>query len=294
MGGHGHGHGHTHDHIDWADRIPDLRQADELNVAAYREISGRLTRDLSEGAVVVDVGAGAGGMSAALAGALETRGGGRLVLVDAVPELLTVAAEAASGEGHVKVDTVQADVATEQLSSLVPPAQLVWAAMMLHHLPDQQAGVTSFVAALAPGGTLAIVEGGLETECLPWDLGIGEPGFERRLLAARDAWFIEMRASIEGAAAMPYGWTTALTRAGLTDVGSFSVVVDHPAPPTEAVRAYVLARVAQLVGTVDERLSQEDRATARRILDPNDEQYLGHRDDLFMLGVRTVHFGRKP
>ncbi|NKQ59326.1 methyltransferase domain-containing protein [Amycolatopsis sp. K13G38] len=292
--GHGHGHGHTHDHIDWADRIPDLRKADELNIAAYEEIANRLTGDMPEGSVVVDVGAGAGGMSAALAAALESRGGGRLVLVDAVPELLTVAAEVASGRDRVEVATVRSDVATERLRALVPPARLIWAAMMLHHLPDQQAGVSSFVEALAPGGVLAIVEGGLETECLPWDLGIGVPGLERRLLAARDAWFIDMRASIEGNARMPYGWTTALSRAGLTDVGSFSVVVDHPAPPAAPVREYVLARTAQLIETVGERLDEQDRETARRILDQDDEAYLGHRDDLFMLGVRTIHCGRKP
>src|SRR5437899_1395128 len=116
--------GHTHDHIDWAERIPDLRQADELHAVPFGEIANRLTGDLPEGAVVVDAGSGAGGMSAALAGALERRGGGHLLLVDAVPELLSVAADVAAGGGHVKIDTVRADVATEDLRSLVPPAQL--------------------------------------------------------------------------------------------------------------------------------------------------------------------------
>lgn len=420
---HGHGHGHTHDHIDWADRIPDLRQADALHATTYAEITRRLTNGLPEHATVVDAGSGAGGMSAALAAALQRRGGGRLVLVDAVPELLSVAAaeaggaaacaveagraaavaggvgrqrfgapaggagDAAVGAGApvvgglvadnagdrsqqsadaavggpgeaaldagargaseavdpvvrggrwdaadpgsgaggvadtvvgrpgelavgeraaasarggvveidtVKIDTVQADVASDDLRSLVPPAQLVWAAAMVHHLPDQQAGVARLAGVLAPGGVLAIAEGGLETECLPWDLGVGAPGFERRLLAAREAWFIEMRASIAGSVRMPYGWTEALRRAGLVEVGSFTSLVDHPAPTTGAVRDFVLARTARLVESMAERLSEEDREVASRILDPDDEQYLGHRGDLFLLGTRTVHYGRMP
>ncbi|HJQ48385.1 MAG TPA: class I SAM-dependent methyltransferase [Amycolatopsis sp.] len=299
--GHGHGHGHTHDNIDWAERIPNLRQVDALHRATFAEIARRLTNDLPAEATVVDAGCGAGGMSAALAAALRHRGGGRLVLVDAVPELLTVAGEVArggaataAGGGPVEVDVVQADVAEDDLPSVVPAAQLVWAAHMVHHLPDQQAGIAGLAGVLAPGGVLAIAEGGLETECLPWDLGIDKPGFERRLLAARESWFIDMRAAIAGSARMPYGWTVALRRAGLADVGSFTSVVDHPAPPTDAVRDFAVGRIGMLVETVGEHLGEEDRQAAHHLLDPTDERYLGRRDDLFVLGTRTVHYGRRP
>jgi SAM-dependent methyltransferase len=287
---------HTHDHIDWAARIPDLRRVDELDAAAFADIAARLTAELPDGAIVVDVGSGTGGMSAALAAALAGRGGGTLVLVDAVPELLSVAAETAArgGADRVKIDTVHADIAAEELHKLVPPAHLIWAASMVHHLPDQQAGISGLVRTLRPGGVLAVAEGGLETQCLPWEFGVGKPGFERRLLAVRDDWFGEMRATMDGAVPMPYGWPVALRRAGLADVGSFSRLIDHPAPTTEAVRRFVVQHTTRLAETVGDRISEDDRQTADRLLDPTSPDYLGHRDDLYVLGARTVHFGRMP
>lgn len=289
--------GHTHDGIDWASRIPYLRKVDELQAPTLAGIAERLTSGLPKSAAVVDVGSGTGGMSVALASALDRRGGGKVLLVDAVPELLSVASEAArrhAGSGSVSVETVCADLAEEKLHEMVPSAQLIWAAGMVHHLPDQQAGVASLTRALSGGGVLALAEGGPETHCLPWDLGIGEPGFERRLLAARDAWFVEMRAAMPGAIRMPYGWNVALSRAGLVDVGSFSVPFDHPAPPTQAVREYVLNRIQHLVETVGDRLAPEDGAVATRLLDSDGSEYIGQREDLYLLGTYTIHFGRHP
>ncbi|MFD2420425.1 class I SAM-dependent methyltransferase [Amycolatopsis pigmentata] len=274
-----------------------MRKVDELHAVTLAGIAERLTSGLPKNAVVVDVGSGTGGMSAAFASALDRRGGGKLLLVDAVPELLAVAAEAAgrqAGSSSVSIDTVRADIAEAKLHEMVPSAQLVWAAGMVHHLPDQQSGVESLVRALSGGGVLALAEGGLENHCLPWDLGVGEPGFERRLLAARDIWFREMRAAMPGVVRMPYGWNVALSRAGLVDVGSFSVPFDHPAPPTQAVRAYVLNRIQHLVETVGDRLTAEDVGVAERLLDPNDSEYIGQREDLYLLGTYTVHFGRLP
>lgn len=460
-------HAHTHDHVDWAARIPDLRRVDELDAVAYARIAARLTAALPAGATVVDVGSGAGGMSAALSFALARRGGGTLLLVDAVPELLVVAAEAAascattapattaspaasvgtlgsagaderrsgravdglsstapgdgsglaaptrdaaadaaglaattgapglagvtrvpgladttgapglagtigksglasttgapelagtigapglaaadeaelavadatrlaaaSGEsglaatidesgaaadgngrdaratgssafsgapgvaraGSVEIRTIHADVVAQPLRDLVPAADLVWAASMIHHLPDQQAGITGLASALSPGGVLAVAEGGLESQTLPWDLGVGEPGLERRLMAARDEWFGAMRASMDGAVRMPYGWTAALTRAGLTGVSSFTVLTDHPAPPTDQVRRFVTARLDRLVETVQDRIGDDDRETVRRLLDPSGPDFVGDRDDVYLLSSRTVHFGRR-
>ena len=286
---------HTHDGIDWAARISDLRRADEINAGALAETADRLVGELPRNPVVVDVGSGAGGMSAALASALSAREGGKLVLVDAVPDLLSVAAETArtrAGSERVEIETLHLDVATPNLREHVPPAQLVWAAAMVHHLPDQQSGLTGLARALGRGGVLAVAEGGLETHCLPWDLGIGSPGLERRLLAARDDWFGEMRATIPGAARMPYGWNVALEKAGLADVGSFSSLLDHPAPLSAPARGYVVDRFRRLVETVGDRLGADDRDAAARLLDHDDSAYLGWREDLYVLGTQTIHFGR--
>ena len=354
---------HTHDDIDWADRIPALRRSDDVHAPVHAEIAVRLVDQLGERPVIVDAGSGAGGMSAAFAAELARRGGGTLVLLDAVPDLLDVAgtvaqaavervraeidataapddlprapqrsggspepasqyqqrieveqaraeldgatmaatvgrghpaAEAVStvaSDGQVLINRIHADVASAELNQLVPVADLVWAASMVHHLPDQQAGVTGLVTALKAGGMLALVEGSPPTYCLPWDLGIGEPGLERRLLAAHDRWFGQMRAGMPGSVRMPYGWNIALAKAGLDRVGSFSRLVDRPAPPDDVVRNYVVEHVKWLGSVTDELMTQDDRDILSRLLDPVDSEYLGSREDLYVLGARTVHFG---
>jgi hypothetical protein len=53
----------------------------------------------------------------------------------------------------------------------------------------------------------------------------------------------------------------------------------------------VVARITRLVEVGGDRIADEDREVARRLVDPSDEHYLGRRDDLYVLGTRTVHFG---
>jgi SAM-dependent methyltransferase len=270
-----------------------MRRADALDAEALAGVAARLIADLPEAPVVVDVGCGRGGMSSAIAAELRSRGGGTLILVDATKELLAEAervATAAAG-GEVRVEALFADIAGGHLSELVPPADLVWGSAVVHHLPDQQAGVEILAGVLRSGGLLAIAEGGLHTQCLPWELGVGEPGLERRLLAARDDWFRQLRTAMAGVMPMPYGWSTALNRAGLSEVSSFGFLLDHPAPGSDAVRDYVVDRVAWLAAVADELVSEEDRNAVKRLLDPADTAYVGARDDLFLLGAQTVHYG---
>ena len=235
-------------------------------------------------------------MSAAFAGALAVHGGGRVVLSDAVGELLDAAVarvrDVAAGTGVV-VEAVHADASSERLADLLPPADLVWASRVVHHLPDQQRAIDELARLLAPGGWLALGEGGLATKCLPWDLGVGEPGLGNRLTAARDNWFVGMRGDMPGVASLPVGWNKALEAAGLTDVFSFSYVIDHPAPASEAVRQSVVDWLAWLYGVGEDQLSDVDRSTVARLLDPDDEAYVGARDDVFVLGASTVYLGQK-
>lgn len=292
------GMAHTHDGIDWTERLVAMRRADAVNAEVDRGLATRLIDSLAPGGsppVVVDIGSGAGGMSVAFATALSARGGGRVVLADAVPELLDAAVERARGVASdaVQVDGVRVDAADEGLPEMLPAADLVWASRVVHHLPDQQKAIDRLVRVLAPGGWLALGEGGLATRCLPWDLGIGEPGLGDRVIAARDVWFRRMRAEMPGAVRLPIGWTSALAAAGLTDTYSFSFVIDHPAPAAEPVRQSVVDWLAWMSGVGEDELSASDRQVVQRLLDPDDEAYVGARDDVFVLGASTVHLGRR-
>lgn len=287
---------HTHDDVDWAARLSGMRRLDAIESAATAEVADRLTRGLAAGATVVDVGSGAGGMSAPLAASLRAKGGGTVVTVDAVDELIAAAGDAArqAGGASVTVEEIVADAGTEPLAALVEPADLVWASAVVHHLPDQQAAVDRLAAALRPGGVLALAEGGLGMRCLPWDLGVGRPGLELRLLGHRDAWFEDMRSSMPDAVRMDYGWTTALARAGLTAVTSFTYLVDHPAPVGDRVREFVLDHISGLAEMTADRTDAADREAVGLILDPTRVEYLGRRDDVHVLSARTVHVGTKP
>ncbi|WP_162834315.1 methyltransferase domain-containing protein [Amycolatopsis circi] len=194
----------------------------------------------------------------------------------------------------VEVRAVVADLADAALPDLLPAADLVWASRVVHHLPDQQAAIGTLAAVARAGGVVALAEGGLSFSCLPWDLGIGRPGLEDRLQAAQAEWFVGMREGIDGSVPMPYGWTVALERAGLADVSSFSALVDHPAPGPDGLVGYVHHHLSRLATHGADHLAEEDRATLASLLDPDSPHYLGKRHDLFLLGARTVHHGRRP
>ncbi|ALG06889.1 class I SAM-dependent methyltransferase [Kibdelosporangium phytohabitans] len=289
---------HTHDDFDWTARLADLRHHDAIAADANRGTAERLVAMLQPGATVIDIGSGAGGMAAHLGLALRARGGGRLVLVDAVSELLEAANDhvraALSGPGAtVTVDTVLGDAASDRLGDQVPPADLVWASAVVHHLRDQQEGVNRLASLLTPGGWLALAEGGLGTQCLPWDLGAGEPGLPDRLTAAAKSWFAQMRADIPGSVRLTVGWTRSLRDAGLTDVTSFSYLIDHPAPVSEEVRTAAVKWLEYLTELSVDRLAEDDRAALTALLDPAGPAYIGARDDLFYLASATVNLGKR-
>lgn len=291
---------HTHDGIDWTARLADLRRADATNGPALRTVAERLLSSLpAPHPTILDVGSGAGGMSAALAETMVRHAGsapaGRLVLVDAVPELLAAAASAASTAGSCQVDvrTVCTDLAGDPalVADAAGDADLVWASNVAHHMPDQRRAVATLVGWLGAGGCLALAEGGLAMRCLPWDLGVGEPGLQGRLLAAQERWFCQMRAGMEGVVRLPVGWNRVLTDLGLSRVTSFSYLVDVPAPLDDAGRAEVVGWLEWLTGTACEFLDPADLDALRRLADPADPAYVGRRDDVFLLNANTVYVG---
>ncbi|TCO62988.1 class I SAM-dependent methyltransferase [Actinocrispum wychmicini] len=287
---------HTHDDYDWVSKIAYMRRGAAIHTAWQRDIADRLVGMLRPGATVIDVGSGAGGMAAQFALALGAQSGGHVVLVDAVPELLTAAGELvrATSDGKINVTTVLADAAGTTLAELVPAADLVWASFVVHHLRDQQEGITNLTRVVAPGGWLALTEGGLGTQCVPWDLGVGAPGLIDRIQAARKQWFAQMRADIPGSTRLTVGWTKALSNAGLSDITSFTSVVDYPPPVTDDVRAAIVDWFTHITSVAMDHLATDDQQAVNRLLDPADTAYIGSRDDVFYLAADTVNLGRRP
>ncbi|RRO15626.1 class I SAM-dependent methyltransferase [Saccharopolyspora rhizosphaerae] len=291
---------HSHDNIDWDAHLERLRAADDFLAPEIAEVVRRLL--LPGDRSVIEIGAGAGGTAAIFVESLAGNGAGaQLTIVDTAEQLLTAAGERASDAADgVAVHTVRADAAADTLAEEIeqagasPQADLVYAAFVVHHLPDQLAGLRRLASLVKPGGRLAIVEFGLQTRVLPADVGLAEPGLEARLLNAREQWFQQMRAEMEGSVRLPVGWPKAMAQAGLVDTTSFSYLVDRPAPMDESGRAAALRHLAMLRRDAEERVPAEDVSALDQLLDPDSDHYAAHRDDLSYLSASTIHVGTRP
>ncbi|WP_086826601.1 trans-aconitate 2-methyltransferase [Allokutzneria sp. NRRL B-24872] len=289
-------HAHAHDNIDWPSRLTELRRADLLTATARAEVAARLVDDSVR--TVIDMGSGSGGWASSFAEALRAAGkpGAIVVLVDAVPDLLAAAEESvrAVAGAEIEVVVVHGDAADPELARRLPAADLIWASHVVHHLPDERQGVRNLAASLAPGGRLALAEGGLPSRFLANDLGVGEPGLQQRLDVANTQWFKAMRAEMSGSIPLTEGWSSVLRGVGLVDVTAFSYLFDRPAPLSDADRTTVIDRVRWLRDTTEGWCSAEDTALLDRMLDPGDQLSLVDREDLFWLQANTVHLGRRP
>ncbi|MGW7526154.1 class I SAM-dependent methyltransferase [Streptomyces sp. NPDC054783] len=287
-----HGHGHTHGgDVDWAAMVELMEAEAEVCAPVYARALAWLGKEVTEPGLIVDAGSGPGVIACLMA---ETFPGARVVAADASEPLLERARARAARQGVAdRFDTIAGEL-PESLAELDYPADLLWASRSLHHLGDQRAALAAFAARLAPGGTLAILEGGLPSRYLPRDIGFGRPGLQARLDAAQEDRFARMRAELPGAVPETEDWPALLTAAGLKHTGTRSFLLDIPAPVPDRTRAFVvgwLTRTRDIHGDV---MDAEDRATLDRLLDPTDPGSLHRRPDVFVLSAHTVHRAVRP
>ncbi|MBB5786485.1 methyltransferase [Jiangella mangrovi] len=281
--------------INWAEEAERLCAAVTDDAAWYASVARELARPGDR--LAVDIGCGGAGMAVALGAALPPAA--FVVGVDGDGDVLDAArrriTETGIDDGHIRLLLADLDTDLNVLPAVARGADIIWASSSIHHLADQQAAIDALAALLAPGGRLALAEGGLPARHLPWDVGVGEPGLEVRLAAAEDRWFARMRASVPGNVAMPYGWSTALRRAGLVEVGTRTFTFERPVPLSEADLASVLHSLRHRVDRAytDGELRPADKAAWDRLLDPADDAWLAHRDDVYSLSARSVHLGHR-
>lgn len=283
--------------VHWAEKVAGLVEMAQDDRPWYDELAGWLLRPADR--VVVDIGCGGGGMTLALAAAMDV--GGQVVAVDTQAELLAAVrdqAMAGGADGPAELTLVQADLGDGVESvreAMAAPADLVWASASVHHVGDQQMAINALASLLAPGGRLALAEGGLPARHLPWDLGVGAPGLEQRLDAANDRWFARMREELPGSTSMPYGWTEALRRTGLTGLTTRTFLRERPSPLETRDVEHIIDRFTRWVDRTRPTgyLDPADLEAWARLLDPSAPAWLGHRSDLFSLDARSVHVGER-
>lgn len=275
-----------HTDIDWAEMAPMLEAQAELFTPLYERALNWLGKEVTEPGLIVDAGSGPGVVTCLFA---ETFPGARVMAVDSSGPLLDRARERAERLGYGDRFDILTGELPGVLGELDYPADLLWAGRSLHHLGDQRAALAAFAGRLAPGGTLAIMEGGLPSRFLPRDLGFGRPGLEARLDALEAEWFARMRAELPGSVGEVEDWPTLLSGAGLTHARTRSFLLDLPAPASDRARAYVAGTLARVREVHGDELDPEDRATLDRLLDADDKASVHHRPDVFVLAAHSVH-----
>ncbi|MEU6770709.1 class I SAM-dependent methyltransferase [Streptomyces sp. NPDC046759] len=287
-----HGHGHTHGgDIDWAAMLALLEAEAEVFAPAYARALDWLGEDVTAPGLVVDAGSGPGVIACLMA---ERFPGARVVAADGSAPLLERARARAARQGVAdRFGTISGEL-PESLSELDGSADLLWASRSLHHLGDQRAALAAFAARLAPGGTLAVLEGGLPVRCLPRDVGFGRPGLPARLDVVQEERFARMRAELPGAVAETEDWAALLTAAGLKHTGTRSFLLDIPAPIPDRARAFVVGALTRARDVHADALDAGDRAMLDRLLDPTDPGSVHRRPDVFVLTAHTVHRAVRP
>jgi ubiquinone/menaquinone biosynthesis C-methylase UbiE len=287
VGTDGHGHDH-HDDVDWAAMAAYLSAWDDVAEPVNRAIVEWL--GVGDGDIVVDVGSGAGGMTALFAEAVGPTG--TVIAVDGEPVLLEVArGRAERPDRHVA--TVPADLEQQRLGDVLPhPAvDLVHASAVVHHFDDELRAIRDLASVVRPGGHVVLVEGGLGTRFLPADCGIGEPGLEQRLAAAQEAWFWSEVRPAAATVRTGRGWGSLLGEAGLVDVAARTFLLDVPPPLDEPTRRLVRDALAGQAVRFGDRIDESDRETLHRLLDDDDPRGVMRRPDVYVLRASTVHVG---
>lgn len=291
-----HAHAHTHAHggdtdVDWSEMGPHLETQAELFAPVHERIMAWLAEAVTGPELIVDAGSGPGVVSCLFA---QTFPKARIVAVDSTGPLLERARVRAARQGVADRFATLTGELPQVLDELDGPADLLWASRSLHHIGDQRAALAAFAAHLAPGGTLALLEGGLPSRFLPRDIGIGRPGLQARLDALQEEWFARMRAGLPGSVAEAEDWSALLTSAGLRHTGTRSFLLDLPAPASERALGYAADLFTRMRDIAAEDLDPEDLATLDRLLDPADPASLHRRPDVFVLSAYTVHTAVRP
>lgn len=284
--GNAHHHGHGNGDPDWSVMAPRLEAEAELFSPLYARAAAWLSKRQPHPGLVVDAGSGPGVVACVLAEAFP---GARVVAADGSGPLLERAGARAERLGlSDRFSTLEGHL-PDALSDLDYPVDLLWASRSLHHLADQRAALAAFAERLAPGGTLALLEGGLPARYLPRDIGIGRPGLQDRMNAVEAERYAAMRAELPGAVEVTEDWPGLLTGVGLRGATSRTFLFDLPAPLTEEARAFVVAMFQHYRDAFGEHLDATDLATVDRLLDPDDRAGLHHRPDVFVLAAHTMH-----
>lgn len=288
----------THAHHSQADQANDRHaHGDDPVLAELLDLDGVVLRDYWADALtwlrraarylprtrLLDLGAGSGVGTIALA---QRFAGAEVIAVDQDEQMLEhIRAKALDLGLAPRVRTVLAD-----LDAGLPDLESVditWASMSMHHLADPDRVLRDVFAVTRPGGLLAVAEFAEPLRHLPYDLGIGRPGLEDRLLAALNNQHAHELPEI-GA-----DWPPRLAAAGFSVLEHRMFELDlRPGRNVDAIR-YARLWFGRLRHGIADAVDGDDLATLDLLLADHGPHALRLRDDLHLHGHRTVTLARR-
>ncbi|GAC1519292.1 MAG: methyltransferase domain-containing protein [Chloroflexota bacterium] len=219
-----HAHEPPHHHApdtDWAAMAADIALEDEVLMPYWTEtaswVAALCRHEGLEVRRIVDVGCGPGVGTCVLAQQFEPA---VVLAVDASNEMLDRTAARAKTlglSGRVETQRAELPAGLDRLGG----ADLIWVAMVLHHIGDQVATLRELRSLLEPGGVLAITEFGDPPNILPADVDVDRPGLRARL------WDVNLAGS-----ASPIDLPMMIEEAGFKHIAErlLAVQLDPPLP----------------------------------------------------------------
>ena len=170
---------------------------------------------------------------------------------------------------------------------------LVWRSRAIHHLSDPLAGVKELARVVGQTGSVAIREGGVSARFMPTTTELTGTGLNERLADAMETWFASHVHFEENAVPYPYGWTQLLRDSGLPIVRARTFVHEFLTPFTDEQKTFLMGGLVRWVDDESREgyLSRRDRSALKRLVDPEDDEYVFKRPDLHFIEGITVYVG---
>jgi SAM-dependent methyltransferase len=260
----------AHDHM-----IEILDLDAEVLHEYHRDVIGWVGREAADRPRIVDLGAGSGTGSLALAREIPAA---RVTAVDVSPEMLAHLRGRADAAGlGDRIRTIEADL--DQPWPDLGPADVIWASASMHHMADPGRALASALQALEPGGLLVIAEMGSFPRFLA---GTADEDVEARGHAEA------ARRRDEAGLHMHENWGDRITQAGFREVSERHFDIDLRPPLPAAATRYAMVALLRMRHGLDDRLSPSDVAALEKIV-----AGLDGRDDLSVRAERTVWLARR-
>jgi SAM-dependent methyltransferase len=262
--------------------MADLLDLDAEVLSDYhREVAEWVSASLTQRSRVIDLGAGTGTGTLALARQLPDA---EVIALDVDEQMLKHLQDKARASGLAdRVRAVPADLDRAWPDGLAP-ADLVWAANSMHHMRDPARAVEQVHQVLRPGGLLAVTE----LESFPRFLtDPAGAALEDRIHAAM------ARGRDEAGMHMHEDWPARFTAAGLVVESERRFEIALPPPPgspmATSVARYAMATLLRARHGLQDKLGAGDIAQLDALA-----LALPTRDDLTVRTSRTVWLARRP